>query len=109
MERNCKTINMKLDEKHIFEIKRLCKLNKVKSLSAFGSVTREDFNDNSDIDLVVDFEEDDPYRYTDLYFDLKSKLEDLLKRQVDLTEERGIRNRFFKKELDKTKVKIYGL
>jgi predicted nucleotidyltransferase len=100
---------MKLDEKHILEIKRLCKLNKVKSLSAFGSVTREDFNDNSDIDLVVDFEEDDPYRYTDLYFDLKSKLEDLLKRQVDLIEERGIRNRFFKKELDKTIVKIYGL
>ena len=37
--------------------------------------------------MVVDFEEKDPYRYTDLYFNLKSKLEDLLKRQIDLIEE----------------------
>ena len=99
---------MKLNEKYISEIKRLCELNNVKSLFAFGSVTREDFNDNSDIDLVVDFNENDPFIYTDLYFNLKSKLEELLRRQVDLIEERGIRNKFFKSELDKTKVKIYG-
>ena len=99
---------MKLNDKYISEIKRLCELNNVKSLFAFGSVTREDFNDNSDIDLVVDFNENDPFIYTDLYFNLKSKLEELLRRQVDLIEERGIRNKFFKSELDKTKVKIYG-
>ena len=43
----------------------------------------------------------------DLYFTLKSKLEEILKRQIDLLEERAIRNRFFKQELDSTKVKIY--
>jgi len=41
-------------------------------------------------------------------FKLKENLEDLLKRQIDLIEERGIRNRFFNKELDETKVLIYG-
>jgi predicted nucleotidyltransferase len=89
------------------EIESVCKINKVKSLFAFGSVTRTDFNDASDIDLVVDFEEKDPFKYTDLYFNLKSNLEDLLKRQIDLIEERGIKNRFFRQELDATKVKIY--
>ena len=58
--------------------------------------------------MVVDFEEKDPYRYTDLYFNLKSKLEDLLKRQIDLIEERAIKNRIFKQQLDISKVKIYG-
>lgn len=91
------------------EIKNLCKTNKVKSLFAFGSITRHDFNDNSDIDLVVDFNESDPFKYTDLYFNLKNKLENLLKRQIDLLEERAISNHLFRQQLDSTKVKIYGL
>jgi predicted nucleotidyltransferase len=77
-------------------------------LFAFGSVTREDFNATSDIDLVVDFDENDPFTYTDLYFKLKQSLEDLLNRQIDLLEERAIRNSLFRKQLEKTKVKLYG-
>jgi len=61
------------------------------------------------VDLVVDIDENDPYKYTDLYFNIKDKLENIFKRQVDLLEERAINNRFFRQELDKTKVKIYGL
>ncbi len=99
---------MKIEELKGKELETLCKKNKVKSLFVFGSVTREDFNENSDIDLVVDFDESDPFKYTDLYFNLKNKLENLYKRQVDLIEERAIKNRFFKKELDKTKIKLYG-
>jgi len=90
------------------EIASICKSNQVKSLFAFGSVLRNDFNEQSDIDLVVDFEEEDPFKYTDLYFSFKSSIEELLKRQIDLIEERGIKNRFFRQELDATKVKIYG-
>lgn len=89
-------------------IKKLCKKHKVRTLSAFGSVTRDDFTNDSDIDFVVDFEESDPFKYTDLYFQLKEKLELLLKCPIDLVEERGIRNPFFRKELDETKILIYG-
>ena len=99
---------MKIDKPDIDKIKELCKENKVKSLYAFGSVTREDFNPQSDIDLVVDFDENDPFKYTDLYLNLKSRLEDIFRRHVDLLEERAIRNRFFREQLEKTKVKIYG-
>lgn len=99
---------MRIEEPKINQIKALCKKNRVKSLYAFGSVTRDDFNEQSDIDLVVDFEEKDPFTYTDLYFNLKAKLEDLLKRQVDLLEERAIRNPLFRQQLENTKVKIYG-
>lgn len=99
---------MHIDDKNINRIKTLCKEHKVKTLSAFGSVIRNDFKSDSDIDLIVDFNENDPFAYSDLYFQLKEKLEALLKRQIDLIEERGIRNRFFKKELDETKIVIYG-
>ena len=99
---------MKLSEKNLEAIKRLCQVNKVKSLFAFGSVTREDFSNDSDIDLLVDFNENDPLKYSDLYFDLKEKLENLLCRKIDLLEDRAIKNPFFRKELEKTKVKIYG-
>jgi predicted nucleotidyltransferase len=99
---------MKIEEQKITQIKELCKINKVKSLFAFGSVTRDDFNENSDIDLIVDFNESDPFRYTDLYFSLKSNLEKILNRQVDLLEERAVRNKYFKQQLENTKVKIYG-
>jgi uncharacterized protein len=100
---------MNIDENKISQIKKLCELNKVKTLFAFGSVIRDDFNDSSDVDLVVDIDETDPYKYTDLYFNIKEKLENIFKRQVDLLEERAINNRFFRQELDKTKVKLYGL
>jgi predicted nucleotidyltransferase len=100
---------MKIDKTKMELIQELCKSNKVKSLFAFGSVTRDDFNESSDIDLVVDIDETDPFTYTDLYFKIKSRLEEILKRQVDLLEERAIRNRFFREELESTKVKIYGI
>src|SRR5690606_26046243 len=99
---------MNIKDKDLNLIKKLCEKYRVRTFAAFGSVNRDDFNEDSDIDFVVDFDENDPFKYTDLYFALKENLELLLKRQIDLIEERGIKNRFFKKELDETKVLIYG-
>ncbi len=99
---------MNIIENHKSQIKKLCKQYRVKSFSAFGSVTRKDFNIHSDIDFVVDFNEDDPFQYTDLYFQFKESLQNLFKRDIDLIEERAIKNKFFRKELDETKIPIYG-
>lgn len=99
---------MKISEENIERIKELCKEYKVKNFSVFGSVLTDNFSTDSDIDFVVDFDENDPLAYTDLYFQLKDKLEQILKRQVDLVEERGIKNSFLRKEIDKSKVVIYG-
>lgn len=99
---------MNISKMNIEKIKTLCIQYKVRFLAAFGSVTRDDFNSDSDIDFVVDFMESDPILYTDLYFNLKEKLEHLLKKQIDLVEDRAIKNRFFKEELDQTKVILYG-
>ena len=90
------------------QIQRLCESHKVKTLYAFGSVNTEKFTQDSDGDLVVDFKIDDPIEYTNNYFDLKFELERILNRQIDLLENKAIRNPFLKESIDKTKVLLYG-
>jgi predicted nucleotidyltransferase len=50
----------------------------------------------------------DVYQYADNYFDLKFSLEQLLKREVDLLEEKAIKNPFFQESINSSKVMIYG-
>lgn len=90
------------------QIIKLCKKNKVKYLFAFGSVLTNKFSDKSDVDLLVDINSKDPIKYAENYFDLKFQLEDLLKRKIDLLEERGIRNPYLKENIDNSKLLIYG-
>lgn len=99
---------MKLLELKIDDIVRLCRLHKVSKLFAFGSVLKESFNDESDIDLIVDFDQVPIEDYADNYFDLKYALESLFNRPVDLLEEQAIRNPYFKRELEKERQLIYG-
>lgn len=98
---------MNLLERNIEQIKRLCQSNSVNQLFAFGSVTNQNFNDESDVDLVVDINDPDPITYSDKYFNLKFSLEDMLGRAVDLLESKAIKNPYLKEEIDRTKILIY--
>ena len=98
-----KEINQYLDQ-----IEKLCLSNKVKTLFAFGSVTTENFRPDSDIDMVVDISEKDPFSYSDSYFSLKNQLENLFHRHIDLLEQKAIKNPYLKQQIDQTKVLIYG-
>jgi predicted nucleotidyltransferase len=86
----------------------LCKKHKVNKLFVFGSILTNRFNDNSDIDLTVDFNKAEVGDYFDNYFDFKYSLEELLGRKVDLLEEQTIKNPYLKKSVDATKALIYG-
>ena len=66
---------MKLIENNIQKIIDLCKKHKVHKLFVFGSILTNRFNDNSDIDLVVDFNKAEVSDYFDNYFDFKYALE----------------------------------
>ncbi len=93
---------------NIDQVKRICFGNKVKSLFAFGSIITDNFNDDSDVDLVVEISEEDPLNYSDIYFKLKFQLEQLFKRKVDLLEKKAIKNSNLKDQIEKTKVLIYA-
>jgi predicted nucleotidyltransferase len=67
-----------------------------------------DFNPESDIDLIVDIDENDPVTYSDSYFNLKFQLEKLLQRRIDLLEQNAIKNIYLKEQIDQTKVLLYG-
>ena len=90
------------------KIKALCAKHKVNKLFVFGSVLKDTFTNESDIDFVVDFEKLDMSDYADNYFDLKDQLESIFNRPVDLLEEKGIRNPYFRKQIENEKHLIYG-
>ena len=94
--------------RHIDQIRILCGTNKVKTLFAFGSVVTEDFNSESDIDLIVDIDERDPLTYSDSYFNLKFQLEQLFHRKVDLLEQKALKNPYLKEQIERTMIRIYG-
>ena len=95
-------------KKYTKEISELCARHKVKTLHAFGSVLTDKFNRKSDIDLIVDFQTLDVLDYADNYFDLKFSLEEILKRSVDLLEEKAIKNPYFRESLNEQKQTVYG-
>ena len=94
-------------EPYISEIKKLCEQYKVKSLYVFGSVLSKEFDNESDIDLIVDFHSVPVEDYADNYFDFKFSLQDILKRPVDLLEQKAIKNPFFLSNINKYKQMIY--
>jgi len=95
-------------DQYTAQIKTLCKNNKVSTLFVFGSVLTSEFNENSDIDFIVDIDSSDPIDYADHYFALKFALEDLLKRPIDLLENKAIKNPYLLQQIDQTKSLIYG-
>ena len=95
-------------DKYTSEIIKLCESHKVKSLYAFGSILNDTFNDKSDIDLIVDFQQIDVLEYADNYFDLKFSLEEILKRSIDLLEEKAIKNPYFRQAVNQQRQLVYG-
>ncbi|MDX5339939.1 MAG: nucleotidyltransferase domain-containing protein [Cyclobacteriaceae bacterium] len=89
-------------------INALCEKHKVSKLYAFGSVLTSAFDEESDVDFLVEFQRTDIPDFASNYFELQFALEDLLEREVDLIEYSAIRNPYFKEEVDETKELIYG-
>lgn len=75
---------------------RACERCGVARLRVFGSILTDHFDpDRSDVDFLVDFLPGRENAFRD-YFDLKSELERIVGREVDLIVARSVRNPFFK-------------
>ncbi len=80
----------------------------MKELYAFGSVTDElKFNEKSDIDLLVEFEDVSINEYADNYSSFVETMESLLGRAIDLVTAKYLRNKFFIQRVNETKMKIF--
>jgi len=99
---------MELIEKNIKKINELCEKHNVSELYVFGSIVTPNFNKESDVDFLVDFDQIDVFNYADNYFDLKFALEYILKKKIDLLEKKALKNPYLKKSIDSSKKLIYG-
>jgi len=96
-----------LIENNLVEIKGICRQRSVEKLFLFGSALSESFDEESDIDLLVEFNSYAIKNYADNYLDMCYELEALLNRKVDLVTVNSVKNPIFKREIDKSKKLIY--
>ncbi len=98
----------KIITENLDKIKSLCVKHKVKNLSLFGSASTNKLTDSSDIDLLVSFKSIPLKGYADNYFTMIKEFENIFERPVDLITEKYIKNPYFIKSVNQTKVLLYG-
>jgi len=63
----------------------------IKQLAIFGSVSRQEDNENSDVDILVEFDHPVGMEFIHLCYEL----EKILNRKVDLVSRNGIKEKYF--------------
>jgi predicted nucleotidyltransferase len=99
---------MGIIDRNIEDLKRLCTMYNVEKMYLFGSVLNSNFNNESDIDILVKFKSIELSKYFDNYMDFKENLEKLFGRKVDIVEEQTLRNPILINSINKSKELIYG-
>ena len=89
-------MKIQVDKKKIEEF---CKRHHIRKLSFFGSVLRDDFRPDSDVDVLVEFEAGHVPGWE--FFDLETELSNLIGRQVDLRTPAEL-SRYFRDEVIKS-------
>jgi uncharacterized protein len=89
------------------EIAKLCRRLKISRLDVFGSATSEEFRAESDVDVLVRFEQDGGGLFN-RYFDLKEGLEGIFGRPVDVVVEDSLRNPYFKASVNRSRRTVYA-
>ena len=88
---NCHGVEISKDE-----LREFCRKHGIQRLALFGSVLREDFSPDSDIDVLVEFE---PHVRVGLrFFQIERELSDLLGRRVDLNTP-GFLSKYFRDQV----------
>ena len=84
-----------------------CRRWKVTELSFFGSVMRDDFRPDSDVDVLVTFDSNADWSVFDLVT-MQDELAVLLGRKVDLLEEAALRNPYRRSTILQSKHVLYA-
>jgi len=89
------------------EIERVCRSLPVRRLGLFGSALSRNFSQGSDVDVLVIFDSGEDIDLFDKYFELKERLEEIFKREVDLVVDKKFRNPVLRESIDRTRTVIY--
>jgi predicted nucleotidyltransferase len=88
-------------------IAEFCRRWKIREFSLFGSVLRDDFRPDSDVDVLVVFEPDAPWGLFELV-DIADELEAIYGRKVDLVEKDCLKNPFRRHSILTTREVVYA-
>ena len=88
-------------------IAAFCLKWKVIEFALFGSVLRDDFGPDSDVDVLVELDSDHGLGLFD-WVDMIDELKALFGREVDLVSKRGLRNPFRRHEILTTREVIHA-
>jgi predicted nucleotidyltransferase len=95
-------------QSYLPQLKQVFNKYKVRNAYVFGSVLTDRFNQNSDIDFVVNFiDYSDPLEVGESIWDLEEEIEKITARKIDLLTERSLKNPYFIQELNNTKQLVY--
>lgn len=89
------------------QIIEFCQRWQVIEFAVFGSVLRDDFRDDSDIDILVTLAPNHGLNLFD-WMDMQQELETLFHREVDLVDKRGLKNPYRRSEIMNTRQIIYA-
>ena len=88
-------------------IAEFCRKWRIREFALFGSVLRADFRPDSDVDVLVTFEDLAPWTTFDLV-QMQNELQPLFGRNVDLVEKRSITNPFRRHAILTAKEVVYA-
>jgi hypothetical protein len=88
-------------------IASFCDRWKITEFALFGSILRDDFRPDSDVDVLVSFAPDAKWSLWHIIA-MKEELEKLFEREVDLVQKDSLRNPFRRYEILSTKQVIYA-
>jgi hypothetical protein len=89
------------------KIRTFCRHWKVTEFALFGSILREDFRPDSDVDVLVSFVPETRWSLWDLT-EMQQELEAIFGRSVDLVEDGTLRNPFRRQAILSTKEVVYA-
>jgi len=85
-----------------------CKKWMIVEFALFGSVLRDDFAPDSDIDVLVSFDSSAHWSLLD-FVEMREELKEFFGKEVDLVEKDGLRNPFRRHEIITTRQIVYAL
>jgi hypothetical protein len=88
-------------------IAEFCRTWRITEFALFGSVLRDDFRPDSDVDVLVTFAEDADWN-SEQQFDMIEELKALIGRDIDLVQKKNLKNPFRRYEILTTKQIVYA-
>ncbi len=80
------------------KIQEFCRRWRIKEFAIFGSTLRKDFRPESDVDVLVSFQDKTPWGLFE-FVEMIEELQKIFGRNVDLIEKEALRNPYRRREI----------